>query len=383
MLRSSSFPLISDAIAPELPGFGRIDGCIPGSLGDLQGFWTQLLIQYQQFSAHHPQVGLGKQGVQLRGVLGQPPVAHLEMSELTLDDPKRVLYLGPDARLDGFQLIDELLAGPCLVQRFALAWPHGHVPEHILGLRPFMSTLVACVGKHIAFLPVQQSVGDHHVMDVGRCGLYRVHQARFGIHPNVGLHAKVPLVALLRLMHLGVTLPRGVLGGAWSTDQRGIDHGSGLEQQALGCELIVDHRQKAWGQLVLLQQMSKPQDGALVGQPLIPAELGKLTKQRYVVQRLFHRRVAQREPLLHKVNAQHRVDRKRRAAGPAHWRMRLNLLDQRLPRHHPIHLGQKLPLARSLGAQVQSKFSLLHTFHPQHPHLIAQAGLRGGFAEVP
>ena len=110
MLRSSSFPLISDAIAPELLGFGRIEGCIPGSLDDLRGFWAQLLIQYQQFSAHHPQVGQGKQGVQLRGVLGQPPGAHLEMSELTLDDPKRVLYLGPDARLDGFQLIDELFA---------------------------------------------------------------------------------------------------------------------------------------------------------------------------------------------------------------------------------------------------------------------------------
>ena len=70
-----------DAIAPELLRFGHIEGCIPGSLDELRGFWTQLLIQYQQFSAHHPQVGQGKQGVQLRGVLGQPPVAHLEMSD--------------------------------------------------------------------------------------------------------------------------------------------------------------------------------------------------------------------------------------------------------------------------------------------------------------
>jgi hypothetical protein len=45
-----------------------------------------------------------------------------------------------------------------------------------------------------------------HVVDVGRRADDAVHQARFGVHADVRVHAEVPLVALLRLMHLGVAL---------------------------------------------------------------------------------------------------------------------------------------------------------------------------------
>ena len=43
------------------------------------------------------------------------------------------------------------------------------------------------------FPAVQQRMGQGDVMDVGRRRDQRVHQARVGIHPDVGLHAKVPL----------------------------------------------------------------------------------------------------------------------------------------------------------------------------------------------
>ena len=51
-----------------------------------------------------------------------------------------------------------------------------------------------------------------HVALVGRRGVHAVHEARFGIHADVGLHAKVPLVALLGLVHLGVARLVLVLG---------------------------------------------------------------------------------------------------------------------------------------------------------------------------
>ena len=54
--------------------------------------------------------------------------------------------------------------------------------------------------------------------------------------------------------------------------------------------------------------MPEPQNGALVGQPFVPAfEPRELAEHRHVVQRFFHRGVAQREPLLHEVDAQHAV----------------------------------------------------------------------------
>ena len=44
-----------------------------------------------RFSPHHPQVGQCKQRVQLGGALGEPAVAHLDVAELALDDPKGVV----------------------------------------------------------------------------------------------------------------------------------------------------------------------------------------------------------------------------------------------------------------------------------------------------
>jgi hypothetical protein len=52
------------------------------------------------------------------------------------------------------------------------------------------------------------------VMLVGRGGDQAVGQATLGIDTNVGLHAKVPLIAFLGLMHLRIALLLFVLGRA-------------------------------------------------------------------------------------------------------------------------------------------------------------------------
>ena len=106
--------------------------------------------------------------------------------------------------------------------------------------------------------------------------------------------------------------------------------------------------------------MAKPQDGGLVG-PTTHAitEASKLPVQRHVVQRLFHGWVAQTEPLLKIVNAQHRLDRKRRPTSLGPGGVRFDDLDQRAPGHHPIHLVEKLALARLLGRQVQAQAELI------------------------
>ena len=45
---------------------------------------------------------------------------------------------------------------------------------------------------------MKHSIAFGYMIDVGRSAPDRVRQIRFGIHANVCLHAKVPLVALLR-----------------------------------------------------------------------------------------------------------------------------------------------------------------------------------------
>ena len=108
------------------------------------------------------------------------------MAELLLDDPKRMLDLGPNACFDALNLVGDGLRRVTQIQRLALARPHGHMPVHTtLGLWALVCTLVARVSKGIGFFTVQQLVRLGHVIDIGSSTLNAVHQTRIGIHTNV------------------------------------------------------------------------------------------------------------------------------------------------------------------------------------------------------
>ena len=191
-----------------------------------------------------------------------------------------------------------------------------------------------------------------------------------------GLTDKTPV-------HVRVTLAAGVLGRTWRRDQRGVHRRARAQQQTLVAQQVVDQLQNLRPELVLLQQATKPQDRRLVGQATIPVQARKFTEQRDVVQRLLHGRVAQREPLLHEVNAQHRLHSKGRATSLAFGPKRRDQLDQCRPRHHSAHLVQKLALARSFRRQVQTQVGLLHVSKLLIPSAHYQAHRRRLCAEFP
>ena len=72
----------------------------------------------------HPQIGQGKQRVELGSVLGQTAIAHLHTPKLTFDDAERVLCLGSDLRLGALNLINELAHGRLFVEFLAQARSH-------------------------------------------------------------------------------------------------------------------------------------------------------------------------------------------------------------------------------------------------------------------
>jgi len=205
------------------------------------------------------------------------------------------------------------------------------------------------------------AVGLDHIIDAARRAANRVYQARFSVHADVALHREVPLLALLALPHLRVAFTAAVPGRTRRRDQRGIDHRAALEHQTLGAQQLVDRLQDLFGQLVLLQYMAEPQDGRFVGQPVIPtAQPGEVPEQRHIVQRVFHRRVRQVEPLLHEVNAQHRLHWKRRSATAAFGHERRNQRHQLRPRHYTFHVTEKLAAPRAFGRVGQAQALLLH-----------------------
>ena len=75
------------------------------------------------------------------------------------------------------------------------------------------------------------------------------------------LHTKVPLVALLCLVHLGVMLG-AILGRAGCGHQDGAHHRAGLGQQTALNQLGVVGRQNLRGDFVRFQLVKKAQHGA-------------------------------------------------------------------------------------------------------------------------
>jgi hypothetical protein len=113
------------------------------------------------------------------------------------------------------------------------------------------------------------------------------------------------------------------------------------------------------------------------------AELGELAVRRHVVQRLFHRRFRQTEPLLKIVNTQHGLDCERRAASLRTRAVWLDDLHQRGPRHHTLHLFQQLALARLLDRQVLVQSDLLHGVPAVAGHGLNSCKRRTCFAHFP
>ncbi len=209
-----------------------------------------------------------------------------------------------------------------------------------------------------------------------------MHQPAVSVDTDVGFHSEVPLIALLGLVHLGIARARAVLRRTGSCNQRGIDHRAALEQQPLVQKDCVDRGENLRAQIVRFEQMPKAQDGRLVRQA-IPTDLKtcELLEQQHVVQRLFHRRVRQAEPLLKEVNTQHRLHRERRTPGLARRRVRCNQRNELRPWHHPVHLFEELALARSLARHLESRTANADLLH--RLSLSQQRPRRGTFADYP
>jgi len=171
----------------------------------------------------------------------------------------------------------------------------------------------------------------------------------------VSLHAEVLLVALLAQVHLGVTLAVPVLGRTRRCDERGINHGAGLEHQPPGRQRGDDGGHDLRAQLLFVQLVAKSQNVALVGQSAhARVQPGELAAQRHITQGLFHGRIVQAKVLLHEVNTQHVLHGKGRPSSLARRRMRPNQRHRLRPRNHQVHFVEKFTLARALGRQLKS-----------------------------
>ena len=179
--------------------------------------------RHQSLSREH-QVHQAEQREELRLVLGETAITRFAMLEQVLQDMERVLDLRSDARLEFLDPLHEL-AHRIVRQRLALAALHGDMPfgGRAMVLLTLLRTLVAGVTEDDGFIAMQQRMGLADIAGVGRRADDRMHQARLGIDTDVRLHAEVPVVTLLRLMHLRIAGLGFVLGRRWCGDEGRID----------------------------------------------------------------------------------------------------------------------------------------------------------------
>ncbi len=109
-------------------------------------------------------------------------------------------------------------------------------PRHQAGAcRPAMSRLEK---------PSSSAMRRGHVGLVRRGRLQAVRQARLRVHADVRLHPEVPLVALPRLAHLRIPLPRLVPGRARRVDDARVHDRPALQAVAQRSQVRVDLREQ-------------------------------------------------------------------------------------------------------------------------------------------
>ena len=100
-------------LRPSETNTGRFSGLL-WPFGDLQTHSCRRPVHKP--ASGHPDVGQRKQGDELRRVFGKTPVADLGVPELVLDDPKRMLHLGPHAGFELFGLFAQRAPGRVLLR---------------------------------------------------------------------------------------------------------------------------------------------------------------------------------------------------------------------------------------------------------------------------
>jgi len=273
------------------------------------------------------------------GVLCKPPVPDLAEAEDTFEYKEGMFHPGTHLGL-----------GPVRGTFFIREWPPAH--GFLMGKVPrtrsasaYDITLsgICRVSPDTCLAPMEEVWEDLAVMHIGRCGNYRVDEFGAAVHPYMGLHAEVPLLALPCLVHLGVTLLIPVLRGTRGAYDGGVDDGAGGDLDAVLREVLPYEGEEPLAEVVGLEDVAELADGGLVGSGFAAkVDADKSAHGPGIVKGLFNRRVREVEPVLEKMDAEHALNAYGPSASPfgAGIKRRYNLREFP-PRDDTVHLGKK------------------------------------------
>src|SRR5215471_10365678 len=117
-------------------------------------------------------------------------------------------------------------------------------------------TAISLIPPHPGLLPMQQIRQHRAVGNIGRRRYHRMDQLAAAVDPKMSLHPKIPLLALLGLMHLGIARLPGILGRRRRIDDRRIDNRAGGHLQSLRRQVPLHLIKQLPAEIVLFEQMA-------------------------------------------------------------------------------------------------------------------------------
>lgn len=190
---------------------------------------------------------------------------------------------------------------------------------------------------------MEERLGLGHIAHVGGGAHHRVHQSGLGIDADMRLHAEMPLIAFLRLVHLLIPFPFPVLGRRRCGDQGGVDNRAFPQQKTFLGQMGVDGIEDGFGQLVRFQQAAELEQCRGIRR-CFPRQVDpdKAPDGLAVVQGILDAFIRESKALLRYVHAQHPGKPNGRATTTP--RTRVEGGDRALqfcPRGHRFHFRQK------------------------------------------
>jgi DNA replication protein DnaC len=159
--------------------------------------------------------------------------------------------------------------------------------------------LIGLITPDIALVTMQQVAQHRTVMHIRRRRHHRMDDFGTAIDAKMRLHAEIPLVALLGLVHLRVAGLLLVLGRTRRVDNGCVHNRAARKPQAFGLQMFVDKFKHPPAKIMRLQKMPEAADRRLVGHWLAAkVDADKTPHRERVVERLFGRGVRQIKPLL-------------------------------------------------------------------------------------
>src|ERR1019366_7940266 len=306
----------------------------------------------EQFSAADKQIHQRTGNEQPVRVLLQPAIAYFHESELQLHHLKHVLHPRPHFRLRPVLRPRHFIHDLALV---ATA-PLGEIPCSWRALADHLGLpLIRSVAPHPRFFAMQQVRQHGHIGNMGGRRHRRVDDLGLAVDAHVRFHPEVPILPLLRLVHLWVPALLAVFGRGRGVNQGRVHNRARRDSHTFSLQMQVHRPQNLFSQIVLFQQVPE-----LTHRSLVRHRLGsqinshELAQGRRVIQRLFHRRICQVEPLLQKINPQHLFQFFRPSSVARLGIVRLDQRTQLRPRHHLLHLFQEHCPPRLLRVPLES-----------------------------